>query len=178
MVPTWVIDGNNLLHALHKHAPVPDVGRESLVRRIDRWSRASRCRAVLVFDGPAPREGLARQMSSTSVDVRFSAPATADDLIVEMIEKSNPKAGLTVVSDDTAIRYAASYRKCRLSDTRSFIRELFDSSEVKQTAPAKSIRKSSGAESDDPQGDRDEKPTEVSPEDRREWLDRLKGNMH
>ena len=31
-----IIDGNNLLHAMHEHAPIPHVGRETLVKIIER----------------------------------------------------------------------------------------------------------------------------------------------
>jgi len=36
-----LIDGNNLLHAMHQRAPIPQVGRETMVRVIERWARSS-----------------------------------------------------------------------------------------------------------------------------------------
>ena len=34
-----VIDGNNLLYAMREHAPIPNVGRETMVRIIERWAK-------------------------------------------------------------------------------------------------------------------------------------------
>ena len=34
-----IIDGNNLLFAMYEHAPVPNIGRETLVRTVERWAR-------------------------------------------------------------------------------------------------------------------------------------------
>ncbi len=120
-----IIDGNNLLHAMHEHAPIAAVGRESMVRLIERWSRASGCNVTLVFDGPAPRGGFGKQLSPKGLTVKFSAPATADDLIVAAIAEEKEPTRLRVVTSDTAIRHAAGYRKCRCTDSVSFISELF-----------------------------------------------------
>jgi len=120
-----IIDGNNLLHAMREHAPIAAVGRETMVRLIERWSRSSGCSVTLVFDGPAPRGGFGKQLSPDALTVRFSAPATADDLIVAAIAKEKDPTLLRVVTSDTAIRHAASYRRCRCTDAVSFIGELF-----------------------------------------------------
>ena len=108
-----IIDGNNLLHAMHAHAPLPAIGRETLVKVIERWAGAREDLVTLVFDGPVPRGGLARQMSSGRIAVRFAAPATADDVIVEMIHHASQPTALVVVTGDTAIRHEARLGACR-----------------------------------------------------------------
>ena len=45
-----VIDGNNLLHAMHAHAPLPAIGRETLVRIIERWAERVGGEVVVVED--------------------------------------------------------------------------------------------------------------------------------
>ncbi len=152
-----IIDGNNLLHAMHAHAPLPHVGRETLVRVIDGWARKRDDKVTLVFDGPVPREGLARQMSSGRIDVRFSAPQTADDVIVAMIHATKHPATVRVVSSDTAIAREARYRRCHHLDAVSFVTELFTVEATPTSAPAAN----------------DEKPAEISPEERQEWLERF-----
>lgn len=120
-----IIDGNNLLHAMHAHAPLPNIGRETLVKIVERWARTGDDQVTLVFDGPVPRRGLASQMSSTRMAVRFSAPQTADDVIVAEIHRAARPGNIRVVSSDKAIRREARYRRCRDTDAVVFVAELF-----------------------------------------------------
>ncbi len=150
-----IIDGNNLLHTMHACAPLPAVGRETLVKIIDRWARQGDDEVTLVFDGPVPREGLAKQMTSGRITVRFSAPATADDVIVAMIQRAKDPGAVRVVSGDKAIRLEASYRRCLHTDAAGFVAELFPSEgKRKPAAPAAG-----------------EKPRKVSPRETEEWLE-------
>jgi hypothetical protein len=150
-----IIDGNNLLYAMHAHAPLPHVGRETLVRIIDRWAQTGDDKVTLVFDGPTPREGLAKQMASDRIDVRFSAPETADDVIVSMIHAVKDPMAVRVVSSDTAIGREARYRRCRHTDAVGFTYELFAAE--KTPTPHAPVR--------------NEKPDKISPEERRQWLE-------
>lgn len=151
-----LIDGNNLLHAMHAHAPIPHVGRETLVKIVERWARGGDEAVTVVFDGPTPRGELEKQMASKRIEVRFAAPASADDVIVATIQRERDPIGLLVVSDDTAIRHEARARRCRHSGTVAFIAELFPP----------------GAK---PEGERrpqrGEKPAAISDKEKQEWLD-------
>lgn len=120
-----IIDGNNLLHAMHAHAPIPSVGRETLVKIIERWARGGADEVTLVFDGPEPPGGLSRQMTSRYMTVRFSAPRSADDIIVSLIQRARDPGVVRAVSSDTAIRYEAQRRRCRCTDSVRFVAELF-----------------------------------------------------
>lgn len=154
-----IIDGNNLLHAMREHAPIAAVGRETMVRLIERWSRGSGSAVTVVFDGPAPRGGLSKQLSPDGLTVRFSAPATADDVIVAAIGDEKDPTRLRVITSDTAIRHAAGYRKCRCTDSASFIEELF---------PDQSPREA-------PRPLSPEKPTDVAPQDAEWWKNTFGG---
>lgn len=150
-----IIDGNNLLHAMHAHAPIPLVGRETMVRIVERWARRGDDDVTLVFDGPEPRGGLSRQMASKRIHVRFSAPKSADDIVVELMARPRDPTSVRVVSSDTALARAARARRCRHTEVIMFVRELFAEPNRKQTeAPA---------------GPR-EKPPGISPEETEEWL--------
>jgi len=151
-----LIDGNNLLHAMHAHAPVPHVGRETLVKIVERWARGGDEAVIVVFDGPVPYGALAKQMTSKRTEVRFAAPATADDVIVALIQGERDPARVLVVSDDTAIRYEARRRRCRHSGAVAFVAELFPPG-----AKPESERRPA----------RGNKPTIISDEEKREWLD-------
>ena len=110
---------------------------------------------TLVFDGPVPRGGLSKQMSSSRITVRFAAPATADDVIVEMIHQVRHPSSLRVVTGDSAIRHEARLRRCRHVDAVAFVREMF--------APPRGSKRAEPATP--------EKPTEISPEETKTWLD-------
>ena len=155
-----VIDGNNLLHAMHAYAPIPQIGRETLVRIIERWAERDDAKVSLIFDGAVPDRGLARQMASRRLSVRFSSPVTADDVIVDIIQRARDPGALRVVTSDNAIRHEAGIRRCQSTDSASFVRELFPSSNKGHRAkphPAKP--------------ERSEKPGDLSAGEVQDWLD-------
>ncbi len=132
-----VIDGNNLLHALRESGAVPALGRETLVRQLERWAKTAAAKVTLVFDGAPPAGAMARQLSSRILSVRFSAPRTADDLIVEFVRRASDPAMVRVISDDGAIRHEVGLRRCQHVGTGPFIQELFSppSPPQRSTAP-------------------------------------------
>lgn len=150
-----LIDGNNLLFAMRSHAPVPAVGRETLVRIVERWARRGDDEVTVVFDGPDPPRGLLQQMASRRIAVRFSAPQTADDIIVDMMERARRPDEIRVVTGDTAIKKVAAYRRCKHIEAVAFVRELF----APEKKPAPDVQAP------------DEKPSELSPEEAQEWAD-------
>ena len=150
-----IIDGNNLLHAMHAHAPLPHVGRETMAKVIDRWARQAGLKVTLVLDGPIPPEGLAAQMSSSRVTARFSAPESADDVIARMIHQTRDPGKVRIISSDTALRHEALRRRCGFSDSVAFIDELF--ADVEQSS-ARTTRPG-------------EKPEGLSPDETDEWLE-------
>ncbi len=150
-----IIDGNNLLHSMHEHAPVPHIGRESMVKLIRDWASRVSHAVTLVFDGPMPKGGLAKQMQPAGITVLFSAPETADDIIVQMVRAAPDPGQLHIVSSDTAIRHEAGLRRCKHTDSATFIATLF---------PPK-------AEHSELQTEKPEKPDVVSAEEASEWLD-------
>jgi predicted RNA-binding protein with PIN domain len=155
-MPTHVIiDGNNLLFAMHEHAPIPAVGRETLVRVIEQWARKREDKITLVFDGPVPEAGMARQMDSPRIIVKFSAPLTADDVIIKMIRKTKDPANTRVVSSDTAIATEAKYRRCPWTDSPAFVRAVFAERDTAADTSAAATP---------------EKPQAPSPEETNEWL--------
>ncbi len=150
-----IIDGNNLLHAMLACAPLPEVGRETLVRLIERWARQGDDSVTLVFDGAVPAGGLAAQMSSSRIDVRFSTPATADDVIVEMVLGAKDPPTVRVVSSDKAIRREARGRRCLHITAEDFVAELFPN--PRSSRPAPSVA--------------GEKPDKVTPRETEQWLE-------
>jgi hypothetical protein len=124
MTKRVIIDGNNLLFALRDHAPLPPMGRETLAKLLDAWSRKSDVQVTLVFDGASPGEGMIRQMATSRVRVRFSAPRSADDVIADLLRSSPDPDHVRLVSGDSALRQEALQRRCRHCDSVAFVREL------------------------------------------------------
>lgn len=154
MTRRCIIDGNNLLHTVRAYSPVPAGGREALVRRIHQWSTRDGYSTTVVFDGTPPTRGLKRQLAPQGLDVRFSAPRTADDLIVELIHAVPNPGQVLVVTDDKAILYEARLRGCASMANLTFIEKLFPPPSRSPSAPPASPS---------------EKPTDVSPEDLAYW---------
>jgi len=162
-----IIDGNNLFHAIRDLAAATSIGREKLVRLIERWAQRGRRAATLVFDGPPPPGGLARQMSSPRIDVRFSGSRTADDVIVDLVNAAANPHEIRVVSNDSAIGHAARYRRCQHTLCDDFIRELYQDGD-EQSGRTDSVSKKPG--SSPPFGGH-EKPVAPSSDEAKRWLD-------
>jgi len=153
-----IIDGNNLLFAMHAHAPIPAMGRETLVRVVERWARRGDSKVTIVFDGSVPPRGLAKQMDSTRVFVRYSGPKTADDVIIVLVQRARQPGLLRVVTSDTAIRHEAKYRRCRHTDSVAFVEEVFA---AREGADPKTT----------PVDGAPDKPRTLSADEADEWLD-------
>ncbi len=150
-----VIDGNNLLFAMHASGLLPNIGREKLLRIVERWSRGHGDKVTLYFDGPTPRGGLAKQMSSTRIHVRFSNAETADDCIIRMIANARYPTGLRVVTTDSVIAHEARYRKCAWITSELFVGELIPGEASGPQRETRSVR---------------EKPGELSAAELDSWL--------
>jgi predicted RNA-binding protein with PIN domain len=185
-----LIDGNNLLFAVRNHAPLPSVGRETMVRIIDRWARQTDSAVTIVFDGPPPREGLAQQLATGCVHVRFSSPQSADDVIIALLKSIRDPSKVRVVTGDTAIRHEARRRRCDHTDAVRFVAELFASGGSAR-APHPGHGEKRGEPASDPSdprhecrgsggerrgsgttrsGTRGEKPGELDPDESNDWL--------
>jgi predicted RNA-binding protein with PIN domain len=155
-----IIDGNNLLHAMHAHAPMPHMGRETLLRIIERWAVRTRRQVTLVYDGARPAGDFARQFQAHQVNVQFSAPRTADDLIADLIGAVRDAGRVRVVSSDLAVRRDAVRRRCGYLDCPAFVAELLATKdEPSQDSPAARPPEASA-----------DKPTEPNADLAREWM--------
>ncbi len=122
-----LIDGYNLLYkdgALKNLAERSlEEARQELVAAIASY-RSGDTEIVVVFDGRGAESW--RLKSSSGVQVRFSRfPQTADEVILEMIEKERRRVSLTVVtSDKKDIGRVARAEGVRWISSEAFIKRL------------------------------------------------------
>jgi hypothetical protein len=120
-VMPYLIDGNNLMHALADAGP--QVGREALCKLL-RPLLARGETAHVVFDGAAPPPGVAAQIEQTGVRVTYAAGHTADEVILKWIAQDTAPKLLTVVSSDKEIRRGAERRRCKAVTSQEFAQKL------------------------------------------------------
>jgi len=116
----WIIDGDNLRHAWPTHAGAA-LGRVALCEALRHWVRRAGVRVTVVFDGPAPRRELERQIRHGEAEVIFSGPRSADEVIEDLIEQAPSAANLVVVSSDHAVRAAARRRRAQAIKSHDFV---------------------------------------------------------
>ncbi len=102
-----VIDGHNLLWAVHALADSPHVSDEvDLCRIISRYLRLVGERGEIVFDGTGPSDKRVFD-SISALDVLFAGLGTdADTVIEDKVRASSASREMTVISSDRQLRRA------------------------------------------------------------------------
>lgn len=129
-----VIDTYNLLHATMPPS-LAGLDEMGLCRLLARSEFAGQ-RMVMVCDGrPKPH---APAGTFDGVEVVYSgSDRTADDVIMELIERDTAPRRLVVVSSDRAIQAAARRRRAYAFSADAFIRLLMHSRPTTSSAPAR-----------------------------------------
>jgi predicted RNA-binding protein with PIN domain len=113
----WLIDGSNVLGAMRADRHSDDAKR-GLVKLLAGFARTKRTRVTCIFDGPEP-PSFARHLGSVSVV--FSAPRTADEIIVARAEGGR---GWSVVTSDQALAARIRGRHVSVVGSHAFLREM------------------------------------------------------
>ncbi|MGA7615965.1 MAG: NYN domain-containing protein [Thermoanaerobaculia bacterium] len=118
----YLVDGSNLLGALRLDREADDAKRE-LVRRLASYARAKSSSLTCVFDGAAP-SGFAQHLGR--VRIRFAAPRSADDVLVEVAAAAG-KRPLTFVTSDNSLAARVRRRGVEVRGSLEFGRGLAES---------------------------------------------------
>ena len=120
---TLVIDTCNVLHRTGILPPdLAGIDERSIVNLMES-SRYRTSQALLVCDGAPSKDRVAP--TNSNVRYMFGPPGvSADDLIMDVIEKSDAPRKLLVVTSDRRILAAARRRRCSVIDSDSFLRQL------------------------------------------------------
>lgn len=111
----WLIDGSNLLGAMHvdRHS---DASKRHLIRLLASFARAKKTRVSCIFDGPEP-PSFARSLGA--VTVAFSGTRSADDLIAE---RAATGRGWSVVTNDRVLAARVERRQVEIVAAAPFLR--------------------------------------------------------
>lgn len=120
----YIIDGSNYLGAVFPDMLRDPEGRMSLARRLLAFAHHTRRRVHLVFDGRGSDELAA--LTRGDGQLRLHIPPdgeSADDVIIELVDRQTDRRNLVLVSNDRALRdYAresgASSLLCREFEAR------------------------------------------------------------
>lgn len=119
-----LIDGHNLIGKMPGLSLADPDDEVELVRRLQRYCRHHRRRAVVVFDAGL-LGGRSGALSTPEVEVVF-APAgrRADDIIRERLQKMRDPAGWLVVSSDREIQRVARQAGARVISAEEFVAKM------------------------------------------------------
>ena len=99
-IPLYIVDGYNVIFHRSFSSDRNDILREKerLLRALDSYGSKKRVEITVVWDGNAPRE---RGKGGSRVrSIHTGEGRSADDRIVGIVERSESKGRITVVSDD------------------------------------------------------------------------------
>ena len=129
MLPHYIIDGYNLIHAIPslKKLLTHDgfQAREQLIVLVSRLTYKRKFRCTIVFDGAKPQDHHPAPNHSP-LHIVFSAPQTADAKIKSMIDLSKNRTLLVIVSSDHEILGYARECSCTTHTSNYFRNLLFE----------------------------------------------------
>ncbi len=157
----YLIDGNNLLHAVAHLGEGPAVGRQGLCKLIAAWAVRTGAEVTLYFDGPVPKGGLAAQLRPKGIDVQFSGQRSADSLIEDEVARAHLPVEITVVTGDRAIQHEVRYHKAKTVESIRFAEQLYHRDERTQRVERQT----------------DEKPETVDPDEVDMWTQRVEDEL-
>ena len=131
-----IVDGNNLLWALHERFEEREIATEvELCRVLGRFFAATAEDGQVVFDGGGPASK-GDFDSVTNVEVVFAGfHKDSDSIIEEKIKANTAPRRLTVVSSDRRLRKAAALRKATAIKSEDFWAEV--QKELRRRKPQK-----------------------------------------
>ena len=145
MIPHYIIDGYNLIHAIPslKKLLTHDAfqAREQLAYLISRLTYKKKFRCTIVFDGvkpPPPHPSPAH----SPVHIVFSSPLSADAKIKSMIEQSKNRSQLVIISSDREIQNFAKICSAETHASKYFSNLLFEEPDTGEEKDAGTLSKS------------------------------------
>ncbi len=122
-----LVDGYNLLFQNPELRKVLErdleEARKLLIDQLEEYAGKKNIRILVVFDGDIKVN--TRDESRSRIDVCFSkSPEKADPLIKRLLEKTNKKKDLTVVTSDNEISHYAKLCSVHVTSSQKFAEEI------------------------------------------------------
>ncbi|MGE5314869.1 MAG: NYN domain-containing protein [Acidobacteriota bacterium] len=144
MLPHYIIDGYNLMHAIPslKKLLARDAqsAREELIDHVARLTHRKKFRGTIVFDGSKPRTEFGS--SRAPIHVVYAAPLSADEKIKELISQAKNRSWLVVISSDHEILNFARVCACTTHTSKYFASMLFETETRGEEKDQSSLSKS------------------------------------
>jgi hypothetical protein len=147
----YIIDGNNLLWAIHNNderfSPVDEV---RMCWTIGRFLTLTRDEGEMVFDGTGPRPSERGQLEAIpNLAVSFAGIGRdADDVIEDRIRVRASSSSLIVVSNDRRLRLAAVHGKATAFKAEPFWEKVLAEVGKKRTVPEPTAKRHGLSESE------------------------------
>lgn len=123
---TYLIDGNNVIHAEKNWEKIffeePESAKNLLVQKVVDYFQDKNNNAIIFFDGFNFIHSHSR--ISRNVEIKHAKNKTADETILLTIEKSKNAKNLIVVSNDVEVIKKAKLFQCAHKSSEEFIREI------------------------------------------------------
>ncbi len=118
-MPYW-FDGNNLIGLSAARARVDRETRRAFLASLSGYARLRGGRFVVFFDGDDPD----RFIPPPGVQVRYSAPASTDDVIVTGLKEASVPAEIIVVTNDHSLRAGCRAAGAKTLDWSEFLARM------------------------------------------------------
>jgi predicted RNA-binding protein with PIN domain len=119
-----IIDGYNLLWAIHKEADHSELDDLQLCRLIGQYLKLVRRQGQIIFDGKGPPDKAPFERIS-NLEVIFSGQTKDADAVIEAkIAADSAPRRLTIISSDQGVRKAARAAKAVSMKSESFYSEM------------------------------------------------------
>jgi len=112
----FLFDGNNLIGQSAEQARRKPAVRQAMLEALSRHAAAGGGKFTVFFDGDDPD----RRMPPRGVRVRYSAPLSSDDAILQMIEATKSPADFIVVTNDRELAARCRVAGAKTMDWRQF----------------------------------------------------------
>lgn len=123
MIKKYIIDGNNLIWKIPELAKLlkkePQLTREKLAFKLERYFRNKKCKVSLHFDG---FPGVA--INTNKIKIFYSNNRKADEEIREEIDREKHPEFICVVSSDDEILQYSRANSCAVIKAEKFLQSL------------------------------------------------------
>jgi predicted RNA-binding protein with PIN domain len=120
----YIIDGNNLIGSCPDISREDPLARSKIVAFLKKYQERKRNNVIVVFDG-APENGVRREDISSKFSIFYPHEgSTADDEIIDILDRFNCSKDVTVVTSDRELKTLVKNKGAKAVNSIEFYFEL------------------------------------------------------